>query len=194
MTESALIDALRSGTPSAYEQLYDQYWKLLYRVAYSRVLDEDAAKDIVQNVLISIWQNRKSLQVLTTLEQFLRGAIKFQTLNHFRSERVKQRVIDLAMARMEVTVEQEHDVLSRDVMEQSLDNALYGMPENMKQSFLLRCENQSIKEIAATLGLAEQTVSNNISEAVRRLRQKLSSQHHGEFMLSLSLFLSLLYR
>ena len=194
MTESNLIDALRSGTPSAYEQLYAQYWKLLYRVAYSRIPDEDAAKDIVQNVLVGIWQNRKSLQVHTTLEQFLRGAIKFQTLNHFRSERVKQRVIDLAMSRMELTVVPEPDGISRDVLEQSLDNALYGLPENMKQSFLLRCENRSIKEIAEKLGLAEQTVSNNITEAVRRLRQKLSNQHHGEFLVSLSLFLSLIHR
>ncbi len=193
MTEPHLIDALRSGTPSAYEQLYDQYWELLYRVAYSRTTDEDTAKDIVQNVLVGIWQNRKSLQVQTTLEQFLRGAVKFQTLNHFRSERVKQRVIDLAMSRMELTVEPESDSISRDVLEESLDKALYGMPENMKQAFLLRCENQSIKEIAEKLGLAEQTVSNNISEAVRRLRHKLSDQHHEEFLVGFLIFMSLLH-
>ncbi|MFC7523194.1 RNA polymerase sigma factor [Parapedobacter sp. GCM10030251] len=193
MTESALIDALRSGTPDAYEQLYHRYWKLLYKIAYSRVPDEDAAKDIVQNVLISIWQNRKSLRVRTTLEQFLRGAVKLQTLNHFRSERVKQHVIDLAMAQMELVVEPESDPLSRHVLEQSLDIALHGMPENMKQSFLLRCENRSIKEIAEKLGLAEQTVSNHISEAVRRLRQKLTKHHQGELLLGLSLFLSLVH-
>lgn len=193
MTESALIDALRSGIPDAYEQLYLRYWKMLYKTAYSRVPDEDAAKDIVQNVLISIWQNRKSLRVHATLEQFLRGAVKLQTLNHFRSERVKQHVIDLAMAQMELVVEPESDPLSRHVLEQSLDVALHGMPENMKQSFLLRCENRSIKEIAEKLGLAEQTVSNHISEAVRRLRQKLTKHHQGELLLGLSLFLSLVY-
>lgn len=193
MTESALIDALRSGIPDAYEQLYLRYWKMLYKTAYSRVPDEDAAKDIVQNVLISIWQNRKSLRVHATLEQFLRGAVKLQTLNHFRSERVKQHVIDLAMAQMELVAEPESDPLSRHVLEQSLDIALHGMPENMKQSFLLRCENRSIKEIAEKLGLAEQTVSNHISEAVRRLRQKLTKHHQGELLLGLSLFLSLVY-
>ncbi|RQP18564.1 MAG: sigma-70 family RNA polymerase sigma factor [Parapedobacter sp.] len=191
MTEVALIDALRLGTPKAYDLLYDRYWKILYQKAYSRVADEDAAKDIVQDVFISVWQKRENLLIRTSLEQFLLGAIKYQVLNHFRSERVKQHVIDLALAKMELFVTDEHDRVSRDVLEAALDNGLYDMPENMKQSFLLRCDNLSIKEIAEKLGLAEQTVSNNLSEAVRRLRQKLSHQHRGEFLIGLSVFLSL---
>lgn len=192
MTEVALIDALRAGVPKAYDLLYDRYWRMLYKKAYSRVLDEDVAKDIVQDVFISVWQKHENLVIQTSLEQFLLGAIKFQVLNYFRSERVKQRVIDLAMAKMELFVANEHDRVSRDVLEAALDNALHDMPENMKQSFLLRCDNMTVKEIAEKLGLAEQTVSNNLSEAVKRLRQKLSRQHQGEFLIGMSLFISLI--
>ncbi|WP_090602361.1 RNA polymerase sigma factor [Parapedobacter koreensis] len=192
MTEEALIDALRTGIPKAYELLYDRYWQMLYKKTYSRVADEDVAKDIVQNVFISVWQKRESLLIRTSLEQFLLGAVKFQVLNHFRSERVKQHVIDQAVAKMEPFTTDDHDRVSRDVLEATLDNALHGMPENMKQSFLLRCDNLSIKEIAEKLGLAEQTVSNNLSEAVQRLKKKVSHQQHGEFLIGLSLFLSLI--
>ncbi|MBK1438891.1 sigma-70 family RNA polymerase sigma factor [Parapedobacter sp. ISTM3] len=192
-TDEALIDALRLGTPEAYSQLYDRYWKMLYKKAYSRVADEDAAKDIVQDIFISLWQKREELLIRTSLDQFLLGAVKLRVLNHFRSERVKQRAIDQALSRMELFVPEEHDRVSRDVLEAALDEALHGMPENMKQSFLLRCDNLSIREIAEKLGLAEQTVSNNLSEAIKRLKQKLSHQHQGEFLIGLSLFLSLIH-
>lgn len=185
MTEVALIHALKTGLSSAYDILYHRYWRMLYKQAYSRVMDEEAAKDIVQNVFISIWQKRESLTVRTSLEQFLQGAVKFQVLNHFRSERVKQRVIDLALAKTALVATEDQDHASREMMEVALDNALQDMPENMKQSFLLRCDNRSIKDIAKMLGLAEQTVSNNLSEVVKRLRQKLAHGQQGGLLIGL---------
>jgi DNA-directed RNA polymerase specialized sigma24 family protein len=46
-----LVVLLKQGKPYAYDQLYEQYWKELYLVAYSRVGEEDTAKDLVQNLL-----------------------------------------------------------------------------------------------------------------------------------------------
>jgi RNA polymerase sigma-70 factor (ECF subfamily) len=54
---------------------------------------------------------------------------------------------------------------------QTVDAELSKMPVNMRQCFRLsRYEDKSIREIAAELKLSEQTVKNNISEALRRLR------------------------
>ncbi len=195
MTEVTFIDQLRAGHPGAYDRLYHSYWKLLYKKAYSRVLDEAAAKDIIQEVFISIWQRRRDLAINTSLEQFLLGAVRLQVLNHFRSEQVKRRALDQAMLHMQAVQEDGSLAVSRAAMEVALDEALQDIPENMKQTFLLRCDNLSIRDIANRLGLAEQTVSNHIGEVVKRMKRKLAQREQpDEFLLSIALFLALVYQ
>lgn len=194
MTEVTFIEQLRAGHPGAYDQLYHSYWKLLYKKAYSRVLDEAAAKDIIQEVFISIWQRRRELTINTSLEQFLVGAVRLQVLNYFRSEQVKQRALDRAMQHMQAVYDDGSLAVSRAAMEIALDEALQDIPENMKQSFLLRCDNLSIREIAKRLGLAEQTVSNHIGEVVKRMKRKLAHREQpDEFLMSIALFLALVH-
>src|SRR5690606_40300484 len=64
------------------------------------------------------------------------------------------------------------EFFSMQQMEDGLVRAIHNLPINMKRSFLLRRNNMSIKEIALRLNLAEQTVTNNIAEAVKRLRKE----------------------
>ena len=55
-----------------------------------------------------------------------------------------------------------------------IDAEIIRMPHNMKHCFQLsRQEDQTIKEIALKLSLSEQTVKNNISEALKRLRSHI---------------------
>jgi RNA polymerase sigma-70 factor (ECF subfamily) len=47
------------------------------------------------------------------------------------------------------------------------------MSDTMRKAFVLsRQENKSIREIATELSLSEQTIKNNISQALDRLRKK----------------------
>ncbi|MNL72821.1 Bacterial regulatory protein, luxR family [compost metagenome] len=46
----------------------------------------------------------------------------------------------------------------------------------MRNAYLMRNAHLSTSEIAEKLNLAEQTVSNHVSEAMRRLRKKLGDK------------------
>ncbi|MBK1438880.1 sigma-70 family RNA polymerase sigma factor [Parapedobacter sp. ISTM3] len=190
MTDAALVKSLKQGEPEAYRLLYDRYWKLLYSKALSRVVDEEAAQDIVQHIFISIWDNRENLEIHTTLSGFLQNAVKYQVFNHFRSTRITRRVLDQAAYEVKQILEEADVLQSQEVLEQSLTRALEGMPETIRQTFLLRRDNVSIKEISARLNLAEQTVSNHLTEAIRRLRKKLTNQSiSDEYLFALFLLL-----
>lgn len=192
MTDSALLVLLKEGNPAAYTLLYERYWKILYKRAYGLLVDEEAAKDIVQTLFISIWQKRQHLVIHSGLESFLMGAVKLQVLNYYRAERVKEKVLDRAVARMEFITQSVEELIPHDAVDRSVDMALEGIPENMKQSFLLRRDNHSIKEIAEKLNLAEQTVSNNLTEIVKRLRKTLSNEHTGEYLTGFLFFITLI--
>jgi DNA-directed RNA polymerase specialized sigma subunit, sigma24 homolog len=82
------------------------------------------------------------------------------------------------------------DYLVAGETEAMLDQVVNKMPETMRKAFeLSRKEHLSIKEIAARMGLSEQTVKNNITAALQRLRNQLSAEH-VIFILPLVIFLN----
>ncbi|WP_233260621.1 sigma-70 family RNA polymerase sigma factor [Pedobacter sp. HMWF019] len=55
-----------------------------------------------------------------------------------------------------------------------IDREIAGLPEKMREVFLMsRVSNLSHKEIAAQLGISEQTVSTQIKRALKILRSRL---------------------
>jgi RNA polymerase sigma-70 factor (ECF subfamily) len=177
-----LVLLLKQGKPYAYDRLYQLYWKELYLTAYNRVGEEDIAKDLVQNLLIDVWKRRDTLNIKEDLSRFLFGALKLQILNYYRSESIKQKVLDKALERMRNLFSSMDELASYHDMEKVIADEVLEMPHNMQQSFLLRSDNHSVKEIAGDLNLAEQTVSNNITEALKRLRKRLVAEYPDRHM------------
>lgn len=191
MTNAEWITLLQQSGPRAFTLLYQRYWKLMYKHALSRVEDDDVAQDIVQEVFISLWQKRERLIISTSMEALLLGFVKIQVLAYFKQEKVRQRVIDKAIQQLETVMDAEP--ISQTAVDEAIQHALADMPENMRQSFLLRCDNRSIREISEMLGIAEQTVSNNLNEVVRRLRKKMAQETPGEYLTCLSILFSLFH-
>lgn len=162
-----------------FNKLYLRHWELLYAIAWNRTKDEDVAKDIVQEVFISFWERRKNIIIRTTVRQYLTGILKNRLIDYFQSEQVKKRVLDHASQQMDTIIQQADASWSHREVEDVLEDELQKMPENMRNSFLLRLENLSTPDIAKRLNLAEQTVSNLHTEAGKRLRKKLLHRLRG---------------
>lgn len=177
-----LLEMLRDDNISAFDVLFNRYWKSLFRAAQVRLGDDEAAKDIVQNLLIDVWQKRNELQINTSLEQFLFGAVKRKVLNHFRSEGIRQNAMEHALSRMNDIIYKEENLSSYFNLEKIVSEEVEEMPVNMKRAFLLRSDSYSVKEIAENLNLAEQTVSNNITEALKRLKRRLKMEYPDRYI------------
>ena len=180
--DAELLELLKEDDFNAFDVLFNRYWKALYIAAKARLDDEEAAKDLVQNLLIEVWQKRAELQVNTSLEQFLFGAVKRKVLHHFRSENIRQSAMENALARMGDLIHSEDDLSSYFDLEKIVSEEVEEMPVNMKRAFLLRSDSYSVREIAESLNLAEQTVSNNITEALKRLKRRLKMEYPDRYI------------
>jgi RNA polymerase sigma-70 factor (family 1) len=192
-SDEELVEKLQNENINAFDSIYNKYWKALYQAANSRVGDEEVAKDIVQNVFIDIWVKRDTLQINTTLNQYLHGAVKMKVLNHYRSENIKQQVLDNALERISKLLYSNPNLSGYFDLERIISEEVEEMPANMKNSFLLRSDSYSIKEIAGNLNLAEQTVSNNISEAFKRLKKRIQVEYPERYttcLVLIALFLT----
>ncbi|MRG44229.1 RNA polymerase sigma-70 factor [Chitinophaga sp. SYP-B3965] len=170
-TDSLLLAALRKGDEPAFRVLYERYWAELYTMAYRRLGDEEAAKDIVQNIFVNLWISRKEVFIESSLAPYLNRAVRNKTISFYKK--------NLASLSRETQFQHEQvqyspeSGLEAKELEAFINNEIAQMSDTMRKAFVLsRQENKSISEIAAELSLSEQTIKNNISVALDRLRKK----------------------
>lgn len=195
LTDTSLLLHMQNDDHDAFNELFNRYWESLYRSAIARLGDDEAsAQDIVQEVFIKIWQRRHTLQINSSLESYLHSAVRLGTISHFRSVKVNEQQLQDALQRMNIlesAVAEHTDYLA---MEKTLEYEVSHMSETLQKIYQLRTENYSIKDIAAELGLAEQTVKNYISEVLRRLRVVIKEKHPENYAAYFSIILALLHK
>lgn len=158
------------------EQIYGLYWSDVLESAYKRVHDEEIAQDITQEIFISLWENRCRLQIEGSLRAYLQGAVKYKVLNYFKSAIIKEKhEEDLALLIRHETAASAENVLNLKDLNLEIDSALHELPERMRLIFWMsRKQEKTIREISTELDLSAQTVKNQISAALKLLKERLS--------------------
>jgi len=172
-----LLRSLRDGEHSAMEYFYHTYWEVVFDTAYKRVRDEEIAQDITQEIFISVWENRERLHIKSSLEAWLKGAVKYKVINYFKSSIVREKyeedMVQLIGNQAEPSSAESMIMLKE--LNQQLDHAMLELPEKMRVIFFMsRRQQKSTKEISDELNLSAQTVKNQLSAALKLIRKKLS--------------------
>ena len=182
---------MRSGDESAFQHVFNRHWKQLFVYTCKLISDEDQAKDILQNAFIEIWTKKDTLIVEGSIMPYLISVTKNEVMSLYRKNKVRLAGDDLLIASLQ-RVNRPDEYLIANELQSAIDIELVKMPSNMRQCFQLsRYEEKSIRDIASELMLSEQTVKNNISEALRRLRNRLSRHDSGHLALGLLVLLNL---
>lgn len=173
-TDQELSDMLLSGDEVAYTTIYDRYVFMLLNHAYNKTRDREEARDIVQEVFTRLWARRQQIQITTNLAGFLYTSVQHIIIDQF----VHSKVRDKYFASILSFAAQSHDATDFLTRENQLtaiiEKEIASLPPKMREIFeLSRKHHLSHKEIAGRLNLAEQTVSKQVSNALKILRVKL---------------------
>jgi len=161
---------MQRGDQSAFEALYHRYWPEIYTMIYRRIGDREVAKDIVQDIFINLWRHRSRVVAERALAPWLNAVAKKQAVSWYRKEMALRRR-ETSYQEAETLVAPATTGLETGELHDILEREIEKMPANMKKSFRLsRYEDKSIREISVELSLSEQTVRNNISMALDRLK------------------------
>lgn len=176
VSDIELLTAIRGDETAAFRILYDRHWKALYIKACKSV-DEDEAKDIVQDVMVSLWNRRHEINIVREDEilRYLYTAVKYRVISYYAYTKAKLK--KELLFELSDTITPDH-VLENKELRMLLDSAIEEMPGRMKLIFRMsREENISLSNIAIELKISDQTVKNQVTEALRRLKTFLSVHH-----------------
>lgn len=184
-TDKELLELLEKDSEQALTLIFRNYYGYLCKVIYKLIPDSNLAEDLSQEVFFELWRKRGQLQVNISLKAYLRRAAVNRALNFIRDRKIRLTDENPYPADSgQVHAGQKMEV---DELQQHIDAAIDGLPERCRIVFVLsRFEDMSYNEIAGALDISVKTVENQISKALKQLRETLAP------FLSLWLLLSLI--
>ncbi|QJB33669.1 sigma-70 family RNA polymerase sigma factor [Chitinophaga oryzae] len=179
LNDAALWQQVKRGDTASFSCLFERYWDEMFSMAYRRLADEATAKDFVQNIFIHAWENRQQITVEDKLSPYLFTALKYSVIRHIYRE-AKQGTTDLPLSVYSLPDEAEQrkqDHYEFDALREKVRWEIASMPDKMREVFILSYEKElSVREIALRLSISEQTVKNQVHNALKRLRLRLQGQ------------------
>ncbi|MBS1656368.1 MAG: RNA polymerase sigma-70 factor [Bacteroidetes bacterium] len=187
MNEKILLCQISKGDERAFRQLYEQYHNKVYYVALKILKTQTGAEDVLQNIFMKIWEQKKTLPAIENFEAYLNIMLRNHLFNQLRKLiHEKQAIKKIAISQTDSINETLHTVLDRE-FEHELQVALQHLPPQQKKVFTLsRIEGLKHDEIAAALHISKETVKKHIMKAADSVKACLESPQGSELLLLFS--------
>jgi RNA polymerase sigma-70 factor (family 1) len=183
-TDTKLLFLLQSRDDyEAFTEIYHRYWKILLNTAYQRLRTPEACEEIVQEVFLALFIRRKELVVTTSLEAWLKTALKYKVYNIYRSQQLHLQHLQEIIKRTDISPLMPDEVVSLKEIKNRIRMAAGRLPDKCREVFLLsRFEHLTQQEIAERLGISVSTVKKHLTKALTCLRSEFSEEHLGIFL------------
>jgi RNA polymerase sigma-70 factor (ECF subfamily) len=188
--EQEILERLRNDDDRALDAIFHQYYDMLLSTAWRIVREEDAAKDLAQDVLAEIWIRRHKLNIQSTLGGYLRRATTNRSLDYLEKQKRMVFTGDEDARENENPVDDVPEYAGDTLqLEQKLQQAIDNLPEKCRIVFVMnRFEAMSYRSIAEQLQISVKTVEAQVSKALRILRAV--AQEHQSLAWVLYFFLN----
>ena len=179
--DTDIIKGLKAGSDSAYRYLYDHQYKMLCVVACELVHDTMVSEMIVSDVIFSIWKNRESLEINTSLRNYLIKSVRNRCFNYLaQSERqhAMREYMGKKIETEQIDNENSHDnpltQLIEKELEKEINDSIAALPELTRRIFCMsRFEDMKYGEIAQEMDVSVDVVKYHIKTALTKLRVAL---------------------
>lgn len=173
-----LTISLQKGEKFAYEEIYNDYFGVIYHLSLQYLHDAAIAEEIVQDSFMKLWEIRETLNDQFNIRSFLYTITKNNCLNYLRNRKIamkhQENLKYLEMQFNYEALEKMGNWLEFEALREKIDQAIAALPADLRETFLLsRFDELSYKEIAFKQTICIKTVEARISKALRILRHEL---------------------
>lgn len=157
---------------TVFQEIYQSSFDQLFHFTLGLVREPEAAKDIVQQCFLNLWQTPFEAGSLEDARRRLFVFVKNLVIDYQRRESTRQRFLRQIASVEEQTIEIES--LQNKETIQVIEQAIEALPEKRKHIYKLsRLEGLSHEEISVRLSISKNTVNNQINSATEFLRERL---------------------
>lgn len=175
--EKELLLKIAEGDEKAFTELVKQYTKLLYSFLYEHTDSAQLADDLVQDIFTKLWITRETLTEIKNFSAYL-----FTLAHNHAMNEIKRRIRESRRNnKWEQTKNTEEYDYQKEVILDIIDRAIEQLPAQQQKVWLMsRRQNMKYREIAATLGISQETVKKYLQYANASIAKYLLSK--GDIM------------
>ena len=173
------IKELQNGSHKAFNVIYDMYADKLYGFLLAHTKSPQISEDIVQETFLKLWINRKSISVEGSIQSLLCTISRHKMIDSFRSQ-INKVEFELYIDYIDEKSFEDDGIESKlfyDDFLKALKLSKKLLTEGQLEIFERNKEKgETIEEIASSLQISEQTVKNQLTTAMKKIRSQLSKK------------------
>ncbi len=175
LPDENLFTLIKGNDQRAFAEIYSRYWIYLTASAAKHTQNWQKTEDMVQEILISLYNRRHTIEFSVSIRAYLSQALKFKIMNEFRSKCVRDTYRNTVHHVYAGSIQTNvcHLYESKELAN-NINRSIDSLPEKCREVFMLsRSEDLSYKDISGHLGISVSTVEKHISKALKVLRTNL---------------------
>ena len=161
-----------AGNRQTFKEVFDLYYKALCAFSYKYVRDLQQVEDLVQDVFVSFWEQKKDFEDINSIKAFLYTSARNRCLNYLKHLSVQKKHETSLIYELE-----SDQFFIQHVIEEEVFNQLYteinSLPEGSQKIMLLAIKGLKNKEIAEKLDISENTVKTQKKIAYAKIKSNL---------------------
>ena len=177
--EQTLWKDMISGNKKSFEDLYKQYFQALINYGFRITKNENLIEDAVQELFISIWNNRTNLSEVNEVKFYLFRSLKNRILRQLEKDIFdKSDDIDVYLDFLNSISEEQKKIDSEqfDANLETLQRAIAHLPIRQQEVINLKYYHDfTLDEIAKLMDVNKQSVSNLLFRSYAILRKHLKN-------------------
>lgn len=172
-SDNQLLQLVSQSDQQAFDELYERYFTRLFNYAYEKTGDRFLAQEVVQELFITIWQQRTRLAITGLAKSYIFTTAKHLIIDQYRREASRAHYTNTFVSRQSLSTNQTEEQVWANELERSYQEFLAQLPPKCQQAFILSRQGYSNREIAQQMDITEKTVEQHISKALRLVRDWL---------------------
>ena len=191
INEESLIERIKNGDTTAWEELYKNTYPRAYSVAIQTLRNRDDALDVLQDAYVSVFKNINFVQDDTKINAWVNKIVANRCIDYIRKYKGDKATVSFEdMLSTDSNMEFEDIIEKKDNWEFTPEESVdYSETKRIMQDILNQLSEEqrlcvlmyyydelSIKEIAETLGCSTGTVKSRLNYARKHIKKEVENQ------------------
>jgi len=164
---------IRQGNLHEFEKIFKEFYPHLCLYALRFVKTKDLSEEIVQNLFCQIWENRKDLNIHTSIKAYLYRSTYHNALQVLRKKGSQSKYEEYVKHHYN-ELDSTSDIVEEKEINKIVQQTLSTLPQRCGIIFKMsRFEGLKYQEIAQKLSISVKTVEANMGKALKAFRHNL---------------------
>ena len=169
--ELQLIRKMAEGDMNSFDAIYWKYYKAVHGNIFKLVQDNASAEDILQDVFLSLWENREKIDVARSLAGWL-FVTSYNRSMTFLKKRLREKVLSNVVEQdaVEMTIGQSLTDIRLNELEKAVSKL---SPQKQKVFYMCKLKGLSYAETAEQLKISRHTVKEYLAAAFQSIKEQM---------------------